>query len=122
MNRNIVRFMGVVSLLLVFEFLVLLLHPIIENFTHHNKVLELLILVVIGAGLVPLHHRLEHLVIAKLTNPLFPKPEILSEEDRVENAALTESEVTVATPSIEDDLTVQKKSASSADTEEAAEE
>jgi tetratricopeptide (TPR) repeat protein len=121
-NRNIVRFMGVVSLLLVFEFLVLLLHPIIENFTHHNKVLELLILVVIGAGLVPLHHRLEHLVIAKLTKPLFPKPEILSEEDTVEDAGLTESEVTVAAPCIEDDLTVQKKSASSADTKEADEE
>ena len=73
-NRNIVRFMGVVSLLLFFEFLVLLLHPLIGNVTHHNKVLELLILVVIGAGLVPLHHRLERLVLDKLTKPLLPDP------------------------------------------------
>ncbi len=68
-HRNVVRFMGVVSLLLFFEFLVLLLHPLIEGLMHHNKVLELLVLVVIGAGLVPLHHRLEQLVIAKLTKP-----------------------------------------------------
>lgn len=59
--------MGVVSLLLLFEFLILLLHPPIGELTHHNKVLELLMLVVIGAGLVPLHHRLEHLLIERLT-------------------------------------------------------
>ena len=65
-HRNIVRFMGVVSLLLLFEFIILLLHPLIEQIMHHNKVYELLFLVFIGAGLVPLHHRLEHLVLEKL--------------------------------------------------------
>jgi tetratricopeptide (TPR) repeat protein len=68
-HRNVVRFMGVVSLLLFYEFLILLLHNPIEELMHHNKVLELLVLVVIGAGLVPLHHRLENLVITKLTRP-----------------------------------------------------
>jgi tetratricopeptide (TPR) repeat protein len=67
LKKDIVRFMGVVSLLLLYEFLILLLHPLIDELTHHNKVLELLILVVIGAGLVPLHHRLEHLLIERLT-------------------------------------------------------
>ena len=66
-HRNVVRFMGVVSLLLFFEFIILLLHPLIEKLMHHNKVLELLVLVFIGAGLVPLHHRLEHIVLEKLT-------------------------------------------------------
>ena len=66
-HRSVVRFMGVVSLLLFFEFIVLLLHPIIEQLMHHNKVLELLVLVFIGAGLVPLHHRLEYIVLEKLT-------------------------------------------------------
>ncbi len=66
-HRNIVRFMGVVSLLLIFEFIILLLHPLVEKIMHHNKVYELLLLVCIGAGLVPLHHRLEHLVLEKLT-------------------------------------------------------
>ena len=76
-KRGIVRFMGVVSLLLVFEFLVLLLHPPIGELTHHNKVLELLILVVIGAALVPLHHKLEHLLIERLTKTrLVENPDI----------------------------------------------
>jgi len=66
-HKNVVRFMGVVSLLLFFEFMILLLHPLIEELMHHNKVLELLVLVCIGAGLVPLHHRLEHIVLEKLT-------------------------------------------------------
>lgn len=66
-HRNVVRFMGVVSLLLFFEFIILLLHPLIEQLMDHNKVLELLVLVFIGAGLVPLHHKLEHIVIKKLT-------------------------------------------------------
>jgi tetratricopeptide (TPR) repeat protein len=70
---KLIRFMGVVSLLMVFEFLVLLLHPVIGEMTHHNKILELLILVIVGAGLVPLHHRLEKLVLTKLTKPRLPK-------------------------------------------------
>jgi len=82
-GRAVVRFMGVVSLLLVYEFLILLLHPLIGETTHHNKVLELLILVVVGAGLVPLHHRVEHLLIQRLTKPrLVKRPSF----QKVENA------------------------------------
>jgi tetratricopeptide (TPR) repeat protein len=66
-HRNLIRFMGVVSLLMVFEFLTLLLHPFIEQLTRHNNVLVLLALVVVGAGLIPLHHRMEHMLIEKLT-------------------------------------------------------
>jgi len=82
-HRNVVRFMGVVSLLLVFEFLVLLLHPLIEELVHHNKVLELLMLVVIGAGLVPLHHRLEHLVLDKLTKQRLKELTVHEEQETV---------------------------------------
>lgn len=64
---NIIRFMGVISLLFLFEYLTLLLHPMVAEFTHHVPVLELLIFVSIAAGLIPLHHKLEHLLIAKLT-------------------------------------------------------
>ena len=66
--------------LLFFEFLVLLLHPLIESLVDHNKVLELLVLVVIGAGLVPLHHRLESLVITKLTSHHLNKETIVVAE------------------------------------------
>lgn len=73
-HKNVVRFMGVVSLLLFFEFLILLLHPLIGDLVHHNKILELLVLVGIGAGLVPLHHKLEHVIIEKLTKDKPAKP------------------------------------------------
>lgn len=89
-HRNIVRFMGVVSLLLIFEFIILLLHPFVEQKVHHNKVFELLILVFISAGLVPLHHRLEKLVLEKLTK----NKNILANnvEDSEENLQMTVKE------------------------------
>lgn len=60
------RFMGVISLLLLFEYLTVLMHPMVANFTNHRPVMELLIFMAMGAVLVPLHHRLEHWLVAKL--------------------------------------------------------
>ena len=65
-NTKLIQFLGVVALLLVFEFLNLLLHPFLERITHHSPVLMLLSLVCIAALLVPLHHKLEHWATAKL--------------------------------------------------------
>lgn len=65
-NQKLIRFLGVVSLLIVFEFLNLLLHPWLGNITHESPVLMLLIMVALAAGLVPLHHRLEHWITHKL--------------------------------------------------------
>lgn len=59
-NPKFIRFFGVVALLIFFEFLNLLLHPYLEELTHHSPVLMLLIMVCVAALLVPLHHRLEH--------------------------------------------------------------
>src|SRR6185295_8828168 len=57
-NTKLIQFLGVVALLLVFEFLNLLLHPFLESITNHSPVLMLLALVCIAALLVPLHHKL----------------------------------------------------------------
>ena len=65
-NTKMIEFLGVVALLIVFEFLNLLLHPFLEKVTHHSPVLMLLALVCIAALLVPLHHRLEKWATAKL--------------------------------------------------------
>jgi tetratricopeptide (TPR) repeat protein len=65
-NTRLISFLGVVALLIVFEFMNLLLHPFLERVTHHNPVLMLLGLVCIAALLVPLHHRLEKWATAKL--------------------------------------------------------
>lgn len=65
-NERVIRFLIVIALLIVFEFLNLLLHPFLERITHHKPVLMLLALVCIAALLVPLHHRLEKWAVRKL--------------------------------------------------------
>jgi len=65
-NTKLIQFLGVVALLVVFEFLNLLLHPFLERITHHSPVLMLLALVCIAALLVPLHHKLEKWATHKL--------------------------------------------------------
>lgn len=59
--------MGIISLLLLFEYLTLFLHPFVVELTNHTPVLELLIFVTVAAFLIPLHHKLEAWVIKKLT-------------------------------------------------------
>lgn len=61
-----IRALGVLSLLFLFEYLTLLLHPNVAALTHHTPLLEILIFVTIAALLIPLHHRLEHWFIQKL--------------------------------------------------------
>ena len=65
-NTKMIEFLGVIALLIVFEFLNLLLHPFLERVTNHSPVLMLLALVCIAALLVPLHHRIEKWATAKL--------------------------------------------------------
>jgi tetratricopeptide (TPR) repeat protein len=65
-NTRLISFLGVVALLIVFEFLNLLLHPFLERVTHHSPLLMLLALVCIAAMLVPLHHRIEKWATNKL--------------------------------------------------------
>jgi NADH:ubiquinone oxidoreductase subunit 6 (subunit J) len=65
-NTKLIAFLGVVALLIVFEFFNLLLHPFLENKTHHSPVLMLLALVCIAAVLVPLHQRIEDWTTKKL--------------------------------------------------------
>jgi tetratricopeptide (TPR) repeat protein len=67
LHRRVIDFMGVLSLLLAFEFITLLVHPIIEKVTQHTPILELIVLVIIAAVLVPLHHKLTHWLKAKLS-------------------------------------------------------
>jgi len=55
-----ISFLCVVALLIVFEFLNLLLHPIIGSITHHSPIFMLVALVCIAALMIPLHHKLEH--------------------------------------------------------------
>ena len=66
LHIRFVKVLGILSLLIFFEYLTLLLHPSVAAYTNHNPVFEILIFVVIAAILIPLHHRAEHWLIHKL--------------------------------------------------------
>lgn len=61
-----IKVLGILSLLILFEFLTLLLHPTVKELTHHTPVYEMMIFVAIAAILIPTHHRIEHWLIQKL--------------------------------------------------------
>lgn len=63
---RLIKIMGILSLLIFFEFLTLLLHPTVKEFTHHTPVYEIMIFVAIAAILIPTHHRIEHWLIERL--------------------------------------------------------
>jgi tetratricopeptide (TPR) repeat protein len=58
-NPKLIEYLGVVALLVVFEFLNLLLGPVLERITNHSPLLMLLAMVCVAALLVPLHNKLE---------------------------------------------------------------
>ena len=66
MHTKLIRLLGVISLLFLFEYLTLLLHPTVARLTNHTPIYEILIFVGVAAILIPLHHRLEQWLIHKL--------------------------------------------------------
>ena len=65
-NQSFIKFFGQIGLLIVFEFINLLIHPTLEEVTHHNSFIMLLILVIIASILIPIHHNLEKYVRVQL--------------------------------------------------------
>jgi tetratricopeptide (TPR) repeat protein len=61
-----VRFFGALSLLMVFEFINLILHPYVGELTHHSPLLMLLVMVAIAAMLIPFHHKMEKSMVHRL--------------------------------------------------------
>lgn len=73
LHVRLIKILGVLSLLILFEYLTLLLHPYVAELTNHTPVYEMLIFVSIAAILIPTHHRVENRLIQWLTKnrPLF---------------------------------------------------
>ncbi|HEY4323972.1 MAG TPA: tetratricopeptide repeat protein [Mucilaginibacter sp.] len=67
-KRNIVEFSGIISLLLLFEYLNLLLHHFIGPVTDDSPLLEITLLVIIAAILTPSHHRVEKWMLHQLAH------------------------------------------------------
>jgi two-component system NtrC family sensor kinase len=71
-----VRFLGVLALLLVFEFANLLLEPLIAQIANNTPVYMLIAMVIVGGLLIPVHQLLEKKVIHRLVE----KNRLLREE------------------------------------------
>jgi tetratricopeptide (TPR) repeat protein len=67
-HRKVIEFMSVLSLLLVFEFITLFIHPFVQRISNHLPLLELAILVTLASVLVPFHHRLTNFMRQKLVH------------------------------------------------------
>ena len=65
-NQKLIRFFGVVALLLVFEFINLYIHPYLAHATNHSPLPMLLVMVCIASLLVPIHHWMEKWITHKL--------------------------------------------------------
>ncbi len=65
-GQRFIRFFGVLGLLAVFEFINLLIHPVVARFTDESPVYMLIVLVAVASVLIPAHHALEHWITDKL--------------------------------------------------------
>ena len=63
---RLIKFFGILALLIVFEFVNLLIGPFVDTISDHSPVLMLLIMVVVAALLIPLHNQIEHWITNKL--------------------------------------------------------
>lgn len=68
---GVIRILGFLSFIFFFEFIILLMDKQIIGWTHEEPWKILLIKIVLAAGLVPLHHWLEHKVIHYLSHRKF---------------------------------------------------
>ena len=58
-KQKFIEFFAILGLLALFEFINLFIHPYLANITNNSPMLMLVILIAIGALLIPLHHKLE---------------------------------------------------------------
>jgi tetratricopeptide (TPR) repeat protein len=65
---RVVEFLGILSLLLFFEFITDLIYPYVSRLTNENPIWEMLFLVILAALLEPLNFKLEHWVKAHLVH------------------------------------------------------
>ncbi len=66
-KKKFIEFFAILGLLALFEFINLFIHPYLANITNHSPVLMLIILIAIGALLIPLHHKLEKWITNVMT-------------------------------------------------------
>jgi tetratricopeptide (TPR) repeat protein len=66
-HKRIIELSGIFSLIFLFEYITLLIHPLVKEKANHSPVYEILLFVAIAAILSPTHHKVEYWLISKLT-------------------------------------------------------
>lgn len=66
-HRKMIEFSGIFTILFLFEYITLLIHPVVSSKTGHSPVYEILIFVAIAAIISPSHHRIQHWVVDTFT-------------------------------------------------------
>ncbi len=65
-HERAIEFLGIIVLLIFFEFINLMLHPFLEKITNHSPVLMLAGLMLVAAIIIPFHHKLEKYIKSKV--------------------------------------------------------
>ncbi len=65
-HERAIEFLGIIVLLIFFEFINLMLHPFLEKITNHSPVLMLGGLMLVAAIIIPFHHKLEKYIKSKV--------------------------------------------------------
>jgi tetratricopeptide (TPR) repeat protein len=73
-KARVVEFLGILSLLLFFEFITDLIYPYVSDLTNDSALWEMLILVIVAALLEPLNYRMEHWVKERLVHKPVHEP------------------------------------------------
>ncbi|MDI3320330.1 tetratricopeptide repeat protein [Pinibacter soli] len=97
-HKRLIEFMGVVSVLLFFEYITLLLHPFIAEKSHHSPIIEIVVFVAIAAIITPAHHRIQHWLLKKLGEYNYLKHHKAIEEGEENEEDITEEGTNEAMP------------------------
>lgn len=65
-SKRMVELSGIFSLLFLFEYITLLLHPVVAEKSGHSPVIEIVVFVLLAAFLSPAHHKIEHWFVTHL--------------------------------------------------------
>jgi len=67
-KSKLIASLGIASLLMLFEFISLFIHPYVEKYSGHNVAVMYVILLITASALVPLHHKMEAYVKNNFSN------------------------------------------------------
>ncbi len=66
-HKRIIESSGIISILLLFEYITLLIHPFVAEKTNHSPFVEIIIFVTIAAVITPSHHKIQDWLMGRLT-------------------------------------------------------